>query len=95
MAALAVHDKKEEDEKFLSFLKCIKKQSDDDRNFVKKAVNWALRQIGKRSIYLNTKAVEIAREIKGYGSKSARWITAGALKELKSEKVARRIGRDC
>lgn len=87
MAYLAVHDKKADDAQLAAFLPVIEKHSDDDRNFVKKAVNWALRQIGKRSLNLNELAVETAERIKLQNSKPARWIASDALRELKSEKV--------
>ena len=93
MATLAVHDKKTPDERFLSFLPLIARHATDDRNFVKKAVNWALRQIGKRSRYLNEAAVHTAHEIRRIDSRSARWIAADALRELTSEKVHRRLKR--
>lgn len=86
MAALAVHDRKADDAAFASFLPRIAHESGDDRNFVKKAANWALRQIGKRNPALNLLAVETAREIAETGSRSARWIAADALRELTDEK---------
>ena len=91
MAALAVHDKKAKDEKFMEFLPLIKKESTDERNFVKKAVNWALRQIGKRNSNLNRAAIRTAEEIKGINAKSARWIAADALRELTSEKLQEKL----
>lgn len=91
MAYLAVHDKKVDDSKLAAFLPVIEKCSDDDRNFVKKAVNWALRQIGKRSLYLNKLAIETAQRIKLQDTKTARWIAADALRELTSEKVITRL----
>ena len=91
IAYLAVHDKKAEDDKLAVFLSVIERHSDDDRNFVKKAVNWALRQIGKRSLYLNTLAIEAAERIKIQSTKPARWIAADALRELRSEKVIERL----
>jgi 3-methyladenine DNA glycosylase AlkD len=93
MAALAVHDKKAADKQFVSFLPIIKREAKDERNFVKKAVNWALRQIGKRSLALNKKAIQTAKEIQKLGSKSARWIAADALRELTSTAVQRRLAR--
>ena len=93
MATLAVHDKKAEDSAFLQFLPLIKRESTDARNFVKKAVNWALRQIGKRNIVLNTKAIETAKEIRELETRSAHWIAADALRELTSEKIQRRLLR--
>ena len=91
MAYLALHDKKAPDEKLAAFLPLIEKHSDDDRNFVKKAVNWALRQIGKRSLSLNKLSIEAAERIKLQGTKPARWIATDALRELKSENVAQRL----
>lgn len=91
MAYLAVHDKKAPDEKLAAFLPIIERHSDDDRNFVKKAVNWALRQIGKRSSMLNKLAIEAAERIKRQDTRSARWIAADALRELKNEQVQIRL----
>lgn len=82
MAALAVHDKKVGDKAFLKFFPYLKKEATDPRNFVKKAVNWALRQIGKRSLFLKTKALALCREISKIDSSSARWISGDAQKEL-------------
>lgn len=83
---LAVHDKKLADEVFIKFLPTIKKYSTDERNFVRKAVNWCLRTIGKRNKALNKKAIEAAEEIKQIDSKSARWIASDAIRELKNKK---------
>jgi 3-methyladenine DNA glycosylase AlkD len=91
IAVLAVHDKKASDSKFERFFPIIIRESTDDRNYVKKAVNWALRHIGKKNISLNKKAIEIALEIHDIDSKSARWIASDALRELKSEKVKKRL----
>jgi 3-methyladenine DNA glycosylase AlkD len=91
MAALSVHDKKAKDEAFLKFLPIIKRESIDDRNFVKKAVNWALRQIGKRNIALNRAAVAAAGEIQRMDSKSAKWIASDALRELTGEAVQKKL----
>ncbi len=91
MATLAVHDKKAADEEFLKFLPIIKDESIDDRNFVKKAVNWALRQIGKRNPNLNGIAIKVAEEIQQINSKSARWIASDAIRELTSEAVQKRL----
>jgi len=93
MATLAVHDKKEIDERFLKFLRAIVKESTDERNFVKKAVNWALRQIGKRSIFLNKAAVKTAESILILDDKTAKWIAADALRELNNLKVIARLER--
>ncbi len=91
MACLAVHDKKGPDERFLEFLPLIEQGADDDRNFVRKAVNWALRQIGKRSLLLNQAAVKTARDVQQIDSKAARWIASDALRELTSEKTLSRL----
>ena len=93
MAVLAVHDKKATDEEFLKFLPIIKRESTDDRNLVKKAVNWALRQIGKRNLNLNGMAIKIIREIQQIDSKSARWIASDAIRELTSEAVQKRLSK--
>ncbi|MBS3946292.1 MAG: DNA alkylation repair protein [Melioribacter sp.] len=90
IAYLSVHDKKRNDEEFLQFFPLIKKYSTDERNFVKKAVNWSLRQIGKRSSFLNEQAIQLAEEIKLIDSKSARWIANDALRELKNHKTFNR-----
>ncbi len=91
MAALAVHDKEAPDERFLRLLASIERAAGDDRNFVKKAVNWALRQIGKRNRRLNRAAIASARRIRKQGSRAARWIAADALRELESPVVQRRL----
>ncbi len=93
MAVLAVHDKQASDSKFLRLLPVIKRGSTDERNFVKKAVNWALRQIGKRNLSLNKAAIKTAQEIQGIDSRSARWIAADALRELRGEAVQERLRR--
>ena len=91
MAALAVHDKQAGDAKFLKFLPPIQRESSDERNFVKKAVNWALRQIGKRNAVLNKAAIKTAQEIRKIDSPSARWIAADVRRELMSEAVQNRL----
>lgn len=91
MAALAVHDKSAKDEEFLTFLPIIKRESVDSRNFVKKAVNWALRQIGKRNINLNKEAIKTARGILDLNSKSAKWIASDAIRELTGEAVQKKL----
>ena len=82
MACLAWHDKKAQDKDFLKFFPLIKNHSVDERNFVKKAVNWALRQIGKRNKNLKKYALKIAEEILKIDSKTARWIANDAIREL-------------
>jgi 3-methyladenine DNA glycosylase AlkD len=91
MAVLAVHDKKAADRQFEPFFGLIKKEAVDRRNFVKKAVNWALRQIGKRNLSLNKKAIAVAEEIQQFESKTARWVASDALRELRSENIRKRL----
>ncbi|MFA6423155.1 MAG: DNA alkylation repair protein [Patescibacteria group bacterium] len=86
VAWLAVHNKKAEDKVYTSFFPLIEKYSTDERNFVKKAVNWALRQIGKRNKKLNIEAIELAKKIQPKENKAAKWIAANALNELKNKK---------
>ena len=73
----------------------IKREADDDRNYIKKAVNWALRNIGKRNLNLNKKAIETAKEIQKMDSRSAKWIASDAIRELMSEAVQERLQRRC
>ena len=95
MACLAWYDKESPDKKFLVFLPAIKRQAVDDRNYVKKAVNWALRNIGKRNLNLNKKAIETAKEIQKMDSRSAKWIASDAIRELMSEAVQERLQKRC
>lgn len=91
MACLAWHNKNAKDNKFIQFFPYIKINSTDERNYVKKSVNWALRQIGKRNENLRKEVIKLAQEIKKIDSKSAKWIAVDAIKELKSEAVIARI----
>ncbi|HML25700.1 MAG TPA: DNA alkylation repair protein [Methanomethylovorans sp.] len=91
MARLAVSDKKASDERFIAFFPMIKEGALDKRNFVKKAVNWALRQIGKRDLSLNARAIELAEELQQTDSISARWVAADAIRELTGEKVRQKL----
>jgi 3-methyladenine DNA glycosylase AlkD len=93
IAGVAVHDKKAPDELFEGFFLLIVEQSKDDRNFVKKAVNWALRNVGKRNHSLNQHAIAIAAELKGSSNRAARWIGSNAYRELTSNKVQDRLNR--
>jgi 3-methyladenine DNA glycosylase AlkD len=93
MCALAVHDKKAPNELFLGFLEVVEREADDERNFVKKAVNWALRQIGKRNGDLHDAAVEVALRLRDSGSRAARWVASDALRELTDPHVVARIRR--
>jgi len=90
-ACLAWHDKEAEDKKFIRLFPAIKHGATDERNFVKKAVNWALRNIGKRNPNLNKTAIKAAKEIQRIDSKAARWIASNAIRELESEAVQRRL----
>ena len=91
MAALAVKDKKAYDRQFEQFFVNIKLGATDNRNFVKKAVNWAIRQIGKRNSTLNQKAIKLAEEIRNMDEPTARWIASDALRELTSPAVQARL----
>lgn len=91
MACLAVHDKGADDIQFRQFFPIIRSEASDERNFVKKAVNWALRQIGKRNRSMNVEAIRVATALKQIDSKSARWIACDALRELKSDKIRKRL----
>lgn len=92
-AYLAIHDKKAADALFVKYLKVIKREAWDDRNFVRKAVNWALRNIGKRNKRLDRKAIACAERIRKAGTRAGRWIAADALRELTSDAVQNRLHR--
>jgi 3-methyladenine DNA glycosylase AlkD len=92
LAVLAVHDKAAPDARFVATLPLIAAASDDTRNFVKKAVNWALRNIGKRNAALHAQALACAALLVRRESRAARWIGADALRELRSAGVRRRLG---
>jgi 3-methyladenine DNA glycosylase AlkD len=89
IATLAVHDKKADNRVFLAFLPVIERAAHDERNFVKKAVNWALRQIGKRNALLCKAAIKCAERLKKSASPSARWIASDALRELQKPRTRR------
>jgi 3-methyladenine DNA glycosylase AlkD len=91
MASAAVHRKEVDEATFEVFLPIIRAEATDDRNYVKKAVNWALRQIGKRSPELNRKAIATAKQIQKLDARSARWIASDALRELESAAVQDRL----
>jgi 3-methyladenine DNA glycosylase AlkD len=93
MACTAVHRKDADDEQFEVFLPLIRAEAVDDRNFVRKSVSWALRQIGKRSAQLNLKAIETARRIERIDARAALWIAGDALRELESGAVQERLGQ--
>ena len=91
IACMAFHNKDIEDKDFIKLLPIIKRESTDDRNFVRKAVNWALRQIGKRNTNLNKEAIKTAKEIQKIDSKTAKWIASDALKELTGQSIQKRL----
>ena len=91
MARLAVGSKKADDRTLETVLPYIEREAADARNYVKKAVNWALRQIGKHSLALNRKAIAAARQIAQRDSPGARWIAADALRELTGPAVQQRL----
>lgn len=93
MAWAAVHRKDLDDATFVAFLPRIEAEASDGRTYVKKAVNWALRQIGKRNRALNRRAIATARRIGRIDSRAARWIAADALRELESPAVRERLAR--
>jgi 3-methyladenine DNA glycosylase AlkD len=91
MAAAAVHRKELKDEEFIPMLEAIQREAGDGRHFVKKAANWALRQIGKRNRRLNSLAIKTARDILSGREHVVRWIASDALRELTSERVQRKL----
>jgi 3-methyladenine DNA glycosylase AlkD len=93
MAARSVHDKKAKDETFERYFPLIEKYATDERNFVRKAVNWALRQMGKRNATLNKKCIQISEQLQKLDSKSARWIAKDALRELRSPAVQAKVSK--
>jgi 3-methyladenine DNA glycosylase AlkD len=93
MATRAVHDKKAPDQPFIDFLPIIEREAGDERNFVKKAVNWALRQIGKRNAPLNAVAIQTGEAIRKQDSKAAKWVAADALRELTSAAVQGKLAK--
>jgi 3-methyladenine DNA glycosylase AlkD len=93
IAGLAVHDKTANDKTFEDVFPLITTYAVDERYYVKKAVNWALRNIGKRNVNLNKKTIRLSEEIVKIPSKSARWIAHDAIRELQSEKVQTRLSK--
>ncbi|MDE1833005.1 MAG: DNA alkylation repair protein [Candidatus Micrarchaeota archaeon] len=91
MAVLAVHDKEANDQRFINFIPLIVEGSDDERNFVKKAVSWALRNIGKRNKRLNREAIAVAERIGTRDSASAKWVASDVIRELRSAAVVARL----
>src|ERR1700682_1424074 len=90
-AYLSYKDKTAADARFERFLLVIEREAHDERNFVRKAINWALRNIGKRNLRLNASAIRSAERIRQLDSRAARWIAADALRELRSEAVQARL----
>ena len=88
-----VHRKKEPDGTFVTFLPLIKARSEDERNFVKKAVNWALRSIGKRNARLNEAALELAEKLAASENRTARWIGRDAIRDLTGPKTLARLAK--
>lgn len=91
LASLALHDKGAANRQFVDRLPLIERAASDDRNFVKKGVSWALRLIGRRNGALNADAVKVARRLSASADSAARWIGRGAVKELTSPVVTRRL----
>ncbi len=91
MASLSVHSRELTNDDFLKFFEYIKSAAVDERNFVKKAVNWSVRNIGKRNLFLHKKAIQLSQEILGLNTKPSSWIAKNALLELQSEKIISRI----
>jgi len=91
IACLAWHDKQMPDAHFIAYFPLLKAHAADSRNYVRKAVNWALRNIGKRNLALNQAAIAFAQELQGMEDKTARWIASNALRELQSDKVQQRV----
>ena len=93
MCDMAIHHMKVENEVFCHFLDIIEREAWEDRNFVRKAVNWAVRQIGKRNEVLRLKAIETCERIMNQDTKSARWIAKDALRELNTKEIILRINK--
>lgn len=93
IAYVSYKDKTAPDKRFVRFLRTIEREAYDERNFVRKAVNWALRNIGKRNLRLNREAIRAAERVRRQDSRSARWIAADALRELQSAAVQARLRR--
>ena len=93
VAYLSYKDKVSPNARLVKFLRVIEREAHDERNFVRKAVNWALRNIGKRNIPLNREAIRAAERIRSQNTRAARWIAADALRELKSAAVQTRLRR--
>jgi 3-methyladenine DNA glycosylase AlkD len=93
LASVALHDKQAPDEPFLESLALIERAAEDERNFVKKGVSWALRAVGRRNQALNTAAIETARRLAGSAAPAPRWVGKDALRELSGIVVQRQLER--
>src|SRR6056297_600444 len=93
IVATCIHHKKKEDDHFRQYFDVIEEHSTDERNYVKRSVNWALRQIGKRTIHLNKDAIKLAKKLTRKRNDAANWIGKNALKELQSEEVQERLNK--
>ncbi|MBL7200139.1 MAG: DNA alkylation repair protein [Anaerolineae bacterium] len=93
LACLAWHDKGATDEQFTALIPLIVREATDGRNYVKKAVSWALRHIGKRNARLNEIALEAARQLQGMDDKTARWIGTDAVRDLTSDATRKRLAK--
>ncbi len=92
IVALRIHDKKASDQDFEHFFSLLKKCATDERNFVKKAVNWAIRELGKRSVAHHPKMIALCHELLEMDNRAASWSARDALRELQGEKVLERLG---
>ena len=91
LACLAWHDKKADDSKFIEYFPIIKKNVIDERNYVKKAISWSIRHIGKRNLKLYKESLKLANEIKKINSKTAKWIGSEVIRDLNSESTKKRL----
>ena len=91
LASLALHDKQADDKSYLRCLPLIERAATDERNFVKKGVNWALRLIGRRNRALNTAALAVSQRLCASPNAAARWIGKDALKDLTRPAVIQRL----
>nr|CAD6605775.1 DNA alkylation repair protein [Rhizobium sp. Khangiran2] len=91
IAGATVHNKQEPDGNLLAYLPLIEAHATDPRNFVKKAVNWALRNIGKRNHACHAPALAVAEKLSAGDDRTARWIGKDAVRELTSEKILARL----
>jgi len=91
IACLAWHDKQSDDEAFIDLIPVIKAGATDGRNYVKKAVSWALRNVGKRNLALNQAAIRAAEELRGVDSRAARWVASDVIRDVAREKVQAKL----